>query len=180
MERLKKEFKATSDYRRRLQILTLSPFGIDRTADFFETSKFMVKKSRKLKDERGIFPETPKLSKGKRVTPEDRRSIIEFYESDEVSRLCAGSKDFVMVRNEDGEKVKKQKRLILGNLREIYVSYKSLVGDKALGFSTFAALRPEALCVARSKWNTYRLCVCPAPERKTHGRITRRNWFIIP
>ena len=159
MERLKKEFKATSDYRRRLQILPLSPFGIDRTADFFETSKYMVKKSRKLKDERGIFPETPKLSKGKRVTPEDRRSIIEFYESDEVSRLCAGSKDFVMVRNEDGEKVKKQKRLILGNLREIYVSYKSLVGDKALGFSTFAALRPRH-CVLPGPSGTHTVCVC--------------------
>ena len=159
MEKLKAEFQATTDYRRRLQILTLSPFGIDRTAEFFETSKYMVKKSRKLREESGILPEVPQLSKGKQVSQQDKRSVIEFYESDEISRLCPGAKDYVMVRDENGVKERKQKRLILGSLKEIYVSYKASKGDEALGFSTFAALRPKH-CVLPGPSGTHTVCVC--------------------
>ena len=159
MERLKTEFQATTDYRRRLQILTLSPFGIDRTAEFFQTSKYMVKKSRKLRDERGILPEIPKLSKGKHISQDDRRSIVDFYESDEISRLCPGAKDYIIVRNENGVKEKKQKRLILGNLKEIYVSYKCSLGKRALGFSSFAALRPRH-CILPGPSGTHTVCVC--------------------
>ena len=46
--------------------------------------------------------------------------VKEFFERDDVSRLCPGKKDCVSVKLEDGRKEKVQKRLLFSNLKEIY------------------------------------------------------------
>ena len=162
MEDLKTEFQKSTDYRRRLQILTLSPFSLERTAEFFGTTIYMARRSRKMRDEVGIVPQVNRVSRGKKVTDGERAKVIEFYESDTVSRMCPGTKDYVTVRDEYGSR-KVQKRLILGNLKEIYQLFKEDLNNPKIGFSTFASLRPRH-CVLAGSSGTHNVCVCTSHQ----------------
>ena len=158
MNELKTSFMESTCHNRKLQILTLSPYTIDKTASFFETTVYMVKKSRLLKSEYGILPNVPTMSKGKVLSEENKDIVRKFYESDEVSRMCPGQKDCVKVISAEGP-TKVQKRLILGNLREIYELYKNDEKNPKVGFSTFAKLRPS-YCVLTGSGGTHSVCVC--------------------
>ena len=96
----------------KLQILTLSPFTIEKTQHFFSTTNYMVKKSRKLREMNGVMSVPQKMSKGRKLTEELKADVAAFYESDEVSRMRAG-KDTVRIRLPSGEKGNTQKRLVL-------------------------------------------------------------------
>ena len=52
------------------------------------------------------------LSKGKVLSRETKQYIVDFFESDEISRQCPGMKDCKSVRDQDGNKVVKQKKLV--------------------------------------------------------------------
>ena len=52
-----------------------------------------------------------------------------------------------------------QKRLILGNLREIYQLFKERFPSQSVGFSKFAKLRPKH-CVLAGASGTHAVCVC--------------------
>ena len=54
-EEIKEKFKNSESYQERVQILTLSPFTIERTINEFQTTNYLVKKSRVVKKERGIL-----------------------------------------------------------------------------------------------------------------------------
>ena len=160
MDELKQEFKNSSSYQRRLRILTLSPYSLRRTAKFFDAPMYMVRKSRELKEEKGIMPDSlPAYSKGRKLSEGDKAKVTRFYESDLVSRIFPGKKDFVSVTDENGVKTHVQKRLILGNLKEIYEMYKGEETNPRIGFSTFASLRPKH-CVLLGGSGTHTVCVC--------------------
>ena len=118
----------------------------------------MVKKSRLLKSEHGILPKVPTMSKGKVITEENKDMVRRFYELDDVSRMCPGKKDCLKVISAEGQ-TKVQKRLILGNLREIFELYKKDENNPKVGFSTFAKLRPS-YCVLAGSGGTHSVCVC--------------------
>ncbi|KAL5493652.1 hypothetical protein EMCRGX_G014861 [Ephydatia muelleri] len=124
MESLKDKFHQSKSYQEKLQILTLSPFTIEQTQDFFSTTNYMVKKSRKLREMNGVMSVPQKMTKGRKLIEELKADVAAFYESDEVSRLCPGRKDSVSVRLPSGEKGRKQKRLVLANLKELYSAFK--------------------------------------------------------
>ena len=65
-----------------------------------------------------------------------------FYESNDVSRIMPGKKDFVSVK-QGGQCVRIQKRLVLNNLREVYQLFKDRVPTETVGFSNFADLQPK-------------------------------------
>ena len=90
---LKVAFQTRIEYRLRLSILTLSPFGQKRTAEFFGTSLYMVKRSKVLKQTSGILPEVQSASKGRRIDGKEQAKVKAFYASDSVSRVCPGRKD---------------------------------------------------------------------------------------
>jgi len=159
MHDLRDAFIASTNYKRKLQILTLSTLTTVQTANFFGTTVHMVKKSRCLKKEYGILPEIPAMSKGKVISNEAKLIIKEFFESDEVSRMCPGQKDCLKVRDCEGQSITVQKRLILGNMREIFALYKSERRNPQVGFSTFAKLRPT-YCVLAGAGGTHSVCVC--------------------
>ena len=52
-----------------------------------------------------------------------------------------------------------QKRLILGNLREIYQLFKERFPSESVGFSKFAELRPKH-CFLAGASGTHAVCVC--------------------
>ena len=179
MDDLKAEFEKSSDYRRRLQILTLSPFSLERTAEFFDTTIYMVKKSRKIKEDEGILPQVGRVSRGKKVSAADKLKVIEFYESDTVSRMCPGAKDYVVVRDEEGRKTKVQKRLILGNLKEIYQLFKEDKTNLEIGFFHFRSAETKTLCIGGQQWNPQCLRVHVSPECEAHGGGSRNPCISI-
>ena len=88
MEQLQDRYMETQSNTLKLQISSLSPYTTPETVEIFGTSEYMPKKSHKLKDEYGILPEVPIMSKGKVVTKGVIHKVRDFYESDENSRQC--------------------------------------------------------------------------------------------
>ena len=99
----------------------------------------------------------------KPILKETVSKVIKFYESENVSTLMPGKKDTVSVKNSDGIMVLVQKRLLMGNLKEVYKKFKSKNPDFSLGLSSFASLRPKH-CVVAGSSGTHSVCVCPTHE----------------
>ena len=148
----------TTSYATKLQILTLSPFTIKKTAERFGATIHMVKRSRVLKAEKGVMAKPGPKKPSFAVSDDKREKVQQFYERDDISRLCPGQKDTVSVRDPNGEKRHHQKRLVLSNLREIYQQYKSET-EEPIGFSLFASLRPP-WCVLAGASGTHSVCIC--------------------
>jgi hypothetical protein len=136
----------------------LSPFNIEETQTYFGASRYLVDKARKWRKMFGILPDVPTYSKGSKISASISREVQSFYENDENSRMCPGKADCVSVKNSDGVKEHIQKRLLLGNLKELYVKYKEDV-QLPVGFSSFASLRPK-WCVMAGDKGTHSVCVC--------------------
>ena len=68
-------------------------------------------------------------------------------------------KDYVTIKNNDGEKLRVQKRLVYCNLKELFQSFKLKYPDCKVGFSKFAELRPKE-CVLAGASGTHTVCVC--------------------
>lgn len=157
LEELQQKLKVSSRLEK-LQILTLAPkhWSIERTSKEFEVTPFMVKKARKLKADHGILA-MPGKKQGKVLSEEVKAKVQLFFEDDEFSRMCPGKKDFVAIRIQ-GERIEKQKRLLLCNLKEIYNVYRERNGPE-IGISKFCELRPK-WCVTVGSSGTHSVCVC--------------------
>ena len=118
----------------------------------------MVNKARKLKKAKGILPDISPI-KARKLSEESKTKVIDFYNDDEVSRMCPGKKDFVSVKNSEGKPVHVQKRLLLANLRELYLHYKEKSNGEHVGFSKFCELRPR-WCIAVGAKGMHSVCVC--------------------
>lgn len=160
MMELKYAFNETNSYERKIKILSISPYSHRKTMNLFGATDYMVKKSREMKKKFGIIPEIPHVSKGKIITREVINFVHNFFQQDEISRMCPGKKDCLSIRNIDsGKKEAIQKRLILMNLKEAYCIYKHDTSSPVIGFSTFARLRPKS-CVLAGASGTHTVCVC--------------------
>ena len=100
----------------------------------------------------------PDPKHGPSLPPLTVQLIHEFYQSDDVSRVMPGRKDFVSVR-EKGKRIHVQKRLVLSNLKELYCDFKEKFPNEKIWFSKFAALRPKH-CVLAGAGGTHCVCVC--------------------
>ena len=148
-----------SSRQEKLKLLTLAraSWSIARTANEFQVTKHLVKKSRALKKSKGILAD-PISRKGRTLDSDIKVRVVAFYQSDEYSRICPGKKDYVSVKV-NGVKEQRQKRLLLVNVKELHIEYLKETGDK-IGFSTFAAeLRPK-WCVPVSSTGMHSVCVC--------------------
>lgn len=85
--------------------------------------------------------------------------MVNFYLSEEISRVMPGQKDVVSVHQKDGKKAKLQKHLILCNVKEAYVEFKKENPEIKVGFSKFASLRPKQ-CILADSHGTHIVCVC--------------------
>ena len=74
------------------------------------------------------------------------------------SRQCPGKKDFVTVQT-DQVKVQKQKRMLLVNLKELYLEFKKKHENAKVGLSKFCSLRPR-WCVTVDSPGAHSVCVC--------------------
>jgi len=69
-----------------------------------------------------------------------------------------GIKDYISVKR-DELRVHAQKRLILGNLKELYIAFKEKHPGHKIDFSKFADLRPKE-CILAGRNGTHSVCVC--------------------
>ena len=79
------------------------------------------------------------LYKGKVLAKETEDSIKMFYDTCELSRTMPGKKDFVSI----GKNNHMQKKLLLCNLKELYIAYKENNPHTTISYSKFASLRPR-------------------------------------
>lgn len=150
--KLREKLAATESSEERLSLLTLAPEQWSRreVCQRLDVSEYWARQARKLRDEKGVLGKRdPKI--GRKISEETRASIQSAYEDDEFSRMCPGSKDFVVVRNTQGQKERHQKRLMLVGLKELFLVWKEQRGEReTCGFSTFASLRPKYCVLAGS------------------------------
>ena len=78
----------------------------------------MAHKSKELVKNKGILS-TPNPKSGPSLSHKTTDLIIRFYESDDISRVMPGKKDFVSVK----QRVHVRKRLVLSNLKEAYIDF---------------------------------------------------------
>ncbi|XP_044575208.1 uncharacterized protein LOC123259016 [Cotesia glomerata] len=146
----------------KIQILTLLPekWGERRICKTMNTSRHLSRVAKKLVEEKDILS-TPETKLGRyrtTITDQILLKIANFYNDDEYSALMPGMKDFVSVRNDDGNRVHVQKRLVLSNLKELYQCFREINPAEKVGFSKFASLRPKH-CVLAGASGTHTICV---------------------
>ena len=89
--------------KRKINDVTTNFLAIQKNSDeFFNASEHAVKQARKLKKKKGILA-TPSFYYREGLDKETK-SIIEFYDRDDVSRMCPGN--CISIRNKDGSKEK--------------------------------------------------------------------------
>ena len=128
---------------------------IAKAQSYFDVSKPMVGKANELKSLKG--------------------SIVNFYQSDEFSRMCPEKKEYVSVKI-DGVCQYMQKQLILVNLKEMHIEYcKSC--DLKIGFSKFWELRPKwcvTVCVCDYRQNA-KLLISALPTKIDYKELLKRT-----
>lgn len=158
---LKEKFKSVTNVREKYMILTTLPksWTIRKIRDEFNISYHMARKAKKLRAENGVMS-TPNLKLAHNtLKPEVIEEVKNFYRSDDISRACPGKRDYVFV-NENGEKISKQRRLLLSNLKETYHAFKQLHPTAKIGFSAFTIHRPKEVLLALDKYGIQCVCVC--------------------
>ncbi len=160
---MKEKLDAGLSSREKIQLMTLAPASWSRqkVSQYFGVSEYIVREARALVEERGIIA-LPDQKKGSTLSDEVIQSVLAFYEDDEFSRMMPGGKDYVSL----GNKVYKQKRLLLCNLDELYAAYKEKFPNHKVGRSKFIELRPK-WCVTVSSSGSHSVCVC------THHQNTK-------
>ena len=159
VKQLKEKFHTTTKRSEKVQVLTVLPksWPVRKIQSEFGASNYMVRKAKELVKEKGILA-TPNPKSGHPLASEAADLVRGFYESDDVSRMMPGKKDFVSIKQGE-QRVHIQKRLVLSNLREVYQSFKDRFPNEIVGFSKFAELRPKH-CILAGASGTHSVCVC--------------------
>jgi hypothetical protein len=130
-----------------LSLLTLAPasWTLKQTAKFFSVWEEAVRRSRILKEEKGVLS-TPNPKKARKIGDSEKNIIQNFYMDDEYSRVMPGRKDVKSVKKPGERRFRLQKRLLLMNIDELYSHYKDYAVKtllmKPCGLTKFFQLRP--------------------------------------
>ena len=109
---------------------------------------------------------------GKALAQETTDLAHAFYEDDEYSRKLPRKKDYVSIQ----KGVRKQKRLVLCNLHDLFVAFKERNPDMKIGFSKFCTLHPK-WCVIAGLSGTSSVCVCTT-HQNTILLVDALNWKV--
>ena len=123
-------------------------------SEYFGVSEYLIQSARELKQRKEILAQ-PSQKKGKTMAQETIDLVHAFYKDDEYSRQLPRKKDYVSIQ----KGVRKQKRLVLCNLHELFVAFKERNPDVKIGFSKFCTLHPKWWFIAGSS-GTHLLCFC--------------------
>lgn len=106
-----------------MRILTILPkaWSPKKIAQEFDCSWSFAKEAKDLREANGIFADTT-LKAGKILSNSTVENVVNFYISDENSRIMPKKKDVVSVKNENGRSLV-QKRLLLLDLKGLFCLY---------------------------------------------------------
>lgn len=101
-------------------LTTLPPsWSTARIRNEFQVSFKTAKRAQYLQESRGFMSAPTERLRRNQLDEHTIDVVRNFYLDDENSRVCPGKRDYVIV-NMNGEKVKKQRRLLLFTLNEGY------------------------------------------------------------
>ena len=105
-------------------MLTVLPKSwlVKKVQQKFGVSEYLARQSKKLVEESRILS-LPGPSRGPSLPPETVFIVSSFYESDDISCVMSGKKDFISVKKE-GKREHIQKQLVLSDLRVVYHEFK--------------------------------------------------------
>lgn len=160
LEKIKKKFSESTNKEEKIQLLTLAPEFWSRRDLMreFGCTEREAREAINLVSSSGVFS-TPAKKSGKVLPADTVNSVKTFYERDDISRIMPRLKDYISIKQSNGKREHIQKRLLLGNLNELYVLYKKENEHVKVGFTKFTELRP-AHCVLAGSSGTHNVCVC--------------------
>lgn len=160
LTQLKDKFKETKDSNERYRILTTLPksWSTYRIMQEFDVSQYMANQVKVLQQQEGIMSVPKKRISRASLGEETLMRVRNFYNSDDISRVCPGKRDYLISNNEEG-RIYIQRRLVLCNLQEAYSIFKNTHPDIKIGFSMFASNRPKH-CILAGTSGTHTVCVC--------------------
>ena len=93
-----------------------------------------------------------------------KEAIVEFYGRDDISYQMPVKRDYISVKDDDGEKLTLQKRILLNTVRETYELFLSdnNITHSSLSLNSFGNLRP--LNVLLNSHMSHCSCVCSYHE----------------
>ena len=105
-----------------------------------------------------------------------------FYLDDNNSRVLPGEMNTVMDTDDNGDKNRVSKRLILTSLKELFTEFKSENRDMKIGLTSFSKLRPKN-CAWPGHDGHHNTCVCVIHEnfrvlREVAGDKSKTKDFI--
>jgi len=161
MDEIKRQLPSASKIKK-YQLLSLVPasMSVREAATFFNVSRSLLERSRKLTEENGILP-IPMFTRSVRVLESTKQLVVEYFCSDEHSKALPGQRDCVSIRRG----VHEQKRLLLSNLAELYEAFIRDHEGVKIGITNFCSLKPK-WCVSAGQAGTHQQCVC-----QTHQNI---------
>lgn len=142
-----------------ISLLTTVPleWGIKRMVQEFRVSRFTARKAQKLHADLG-YAARPEKKAGPRLPDFNLNKAIDFYLSDDASRIMPGVRDCV-VTEKNGKRHQEQKRLLLFNIGELHRRFREKFPDVTMSLDTFRKLRPRQ-CIMAGQTGTHTVCVC--------------------
>ena len=110
----------------KVKIISLMPESRlkSKVCEELHVSQYLVPISRELTKKHGVLPDHEKKGR-KQLSTEVIKTVEDIYQLDENIRIFAGRKDFISVKV-NGVKESRQKRLLLCNLKELYIHFKTM------------------------------------------------------
>ena len=93
-----------------------------------------------------------------------KKAVIQFYNRDDISYQTPDKRDYIIVEDDDGQRITLQKRILLCSIRE---TYQLFLTDKqyanvSLSLTAFRELRPMNVLV--QSYMSHRRCLCSYHE----------------
>jgi hypothetical protein len=127
----------------------------------FKCSQYMAKLVSQLRRDKGPFSApTKKEFINSKLTQETKQLVIDFYVTDENSRVMPGMRDTIYIKNPiTGMKEKKAKRQMLMSQADFYAEFRNCNPGVEIGFTSVAKLKPK-YCVWPGITGFIRTCMC--------------------
>lgn len=162
ISQLKEKFESVSSRSEKILIASILPksWKASKIQEEFGMPKYMAEQVKAIVQKHGTIlcgPEKKLVSK--KLDDATILAVTKFYVA-EISRECPGMRECVMVSDENGQKEKKPRLLVLMNLKEAYTEFQNKYSQYKIGFTKFAELRPKQCVLALEKYGTHTTCVC--------------------
>jgi len=115
---------------------------------------------------------TVKKQNERALSKDERKQVEDFYQREDVSRVCAGVKQTITRRG-----VKQQKHLLSDSVRNLFRRYVSEDGHRPISYSTFCKLRP--FWVVPPVETDRETCLCYIHENVRHLVSALKNNNIL-